>query len=427
MSKLKLAEFSFADGGGGAFKAAYRLHSALRREGIQAYLHVLRKESDDPSVLSIVQHTHLGTLIPRLAPSLDQLPIKVLCRQKPLIFSTGWFGSINPIKLPEVRDADIFVLYWITLGFLGINQIGKLLDTGKPLVWRLSDMWPFTGGCHYSGNCDRFLLRCGKCPQLYSNCSNDLSWILHRAKMKRWATGNLTIVSPSRWMAAKAQSSPIFQDRSIRVIPTGVDCTLFRPIDRALARHVLNLPPNRLLVLFGATSALTDPRKGIDKIAKLFACLSAETHESDCLPGLVIFGTSQCPSAIPFSVQVYPMGVIHDEALLPLIYSACDIFIAPSREENLANSVLEAMACGLPILAYRIGGMLDAVVHGQNGLLFEITDDDGFVAGLAAMLSDNLMREKMADESRARAQARFSLIQQAHSYVDLFAEISQPK
>lgn len=424
---LKLAGFSFADGGGGAAKAAYRLHSALRREGVEARLHVLRKETDDPSVLSVMSQSRLGTLAPELAPRLDQLPLKVLHRSHTSFFSTGWFGSVDPMRLPGVHDADVLCLYWITRGLLGIKQVGQLLASGKPLVWRLSDMWAFTGGCHYSGGCDRFMQECGRCPQLSSNGFNDLSRRLLRAKTKHWTAGNLTVVSPSQWMADKARSSRLFRDRLIRVIPTGVDCTLFRPIDRAIARHALNLPSSRPLVLFGATSALSDPRKGGDVLAQLFSGFSSGAQETDALPGLVIFGTSQRPAGIPASIPVYPMGVIRDEALLPLIYSACEVFVALSREENLANSVLEAMACGLPILAYGVGGMVDAVAHEKNGLLFKAADYDGLAAGLAVMLGDRAMRDSMAAESRSRAEKQFSLAQQAHSYLELFAEICQSK
>jgi glycosyltransferase involved in cell wall biosynthesis len=422
---LKLAGFSFADGGGGAAKAAYRLHSALRREGADACLYVLRKYSDDPSVLPVAPHSRWDNLTPQLAPRLDQLPLKVLYRRKTSFFSTGWYGSVDPMRLSGVHDADVICMYWVTRGLLGIKQIGGLLAAGKPVVWRLSDMWAFTGGCHYSNGCGRFMQDCGRCPQLASNGSNDLSRCLLKAKLKRWSSGDLTIVAPSRWMAEKAQASRLFQTRSIRVVPTGVDCELFRPIDRAIARHVLNLPSDRPLVLFGATSALSDPRKGGNALTQLFSCLSVDERNGDYTPGLVIFGTGQRPEGIPPPYPVYSMGVIRDEVLLPLVYSACDVFVAPSREENLANSVLEAMACGLPILAYRIGGMVEAVAHEKNGLLVDGEDYEGLAAGLAAILGDRAIRERMATESRARAETQFSLEKQAHSYLDLFAELCQ--
>lgn len=419
----KIAGFSFADGGGGAAKAAYRLHSAFRREGADAYLHVLRKESDDPSVIPIAAQARLGTLAGELAPRLDQLPLKLFHRGMNSFFSTGWYGAIDPADLRHVLDADVICLYWVTRGLLGIKQIGQLLSTGKPVIWRLSDMWPFTGGCHYSGDCQRFKQACGQCPQLKSHSSIDLSGLLLKSKAKRWAGGNLTIVAPSHWMAEKAKSSRLFGDRDIRVIATGVDCSIFRPYTSKDARKLLNLPLDQPLLLLGASDALKNPRKGSGILAHIFNNPLIFASAGDNLPGLVIFGASQRPDTVPPHIPVYLFGKIHDEILLSLIYSACDVFIAPSREENLANTVLEAMSCGLPIVAYRIGGMPEAVEHERNGLLFSGDDESGFSLGVAKILADSALREKMSMESRMRACKCFDLYKQAGLYLDLYSEL----
>lgn len=420
---IRVAHFSFADSDGGAAKATYRLHSELRAQGVNGRLHVLRKGTDDPSVVPVTAHARFGALASELAPRLDLLPMKLAHPKARAYWSPGWYGSVDPLKLPGVAEADVLCLYWVTRGLLGIRQIERLLATGKPLVWRLSDMWPFSGGCHYSAGCGRFKAECGQCPQLQSHGERDLSRWMLASKLGRWRKGNLSVVSPSRWMAELARSSSLFAERPIHVIPTGVDLNLFRPIDRATARDILRLPHDRPLVLYGATSALTDTRKGGDAVVEAFRALYEVPEAGKTGPGLVLFGTSRIPSGLPTDIPVYPLGVIRDEAMLPIVYSACDIFAAPSREENLANSVLEAMACGLPIIAYKLGGMLDAVEHGQTGLLVEPKDDNAMAEGLRVLLEDQDRRQMLGSNSRLRAEHHFSLGEQARAYAALYAEL----
>lgn len=421
---IRVAGFSFADGGGGAAKAASRLHMSLCQHGVDATLHVLRKTSSDPSVLDVAASARFGALATELAPRIDQLPIRLLHPRAKSFWSTGWYGSVDPLELPGVPASDVICLYWVTRGFLGISQIGRLLATGKPVVWRLSDMWPFTGGCHYSGDCDGFLRNCGACPQLASRGEYDLSRRLQKSKVRHWTGGNLTVVSPSRWMADKARASSLFHARDVRVIPTGVDCDKFRPSDRGEAREALGLPRDGKLVLYGATSALTDPRKGGDVAARLFSLLPSPVDGKPA-PGLVIFGSDQRPAGIPDTVPVYPLGVIRDEMVLAKVYSACDVFIAPSREENLANSVLEAMACGMPALAFNVGGMPDAILHGRSGLLFEPGDEIGFAKGLAWLLGDSETLRGFSSAARDRAENVFSQARQVTAYLGLYSELCE--
>ena len=420
---IRVAHFSFADSDGGAAKATYRLHSALQAQGVDGRLYVLRKGTDDSSVVSVTEYARFGTLASELAPRIDLLPMKLAHPKARAYWSPGWYGSVDPLKLPGVAEADVLCLYWVTRGLLGIRQIERLLATGKPVVWRLSDMWPFTGGCHYSTGCDRFMANCGQCPQLQSRGERDMSRWMLASKLGRWRKGNLTVVSPSRWMAELAGKSSLFAERSIHVIPTGVDIKLFRSMDQATARDILRLPLDRTLVLYGATSALTDTRKGSDVIVDAFRALNDAPGKQTIFPGLVLFGTSRIPAGLPADIPVYPLGMVRDEAMLPIVYSACDIFAAPSREENLANSVLEAMACGLPVIAYKVGGMLDAIDHGKTGLLVDPADKNAMAEGLRNLLEDHDLRQTFGRNARQRAEQQFSLSEQAQAYAALYAEI----
>lgn len=420
--KLRIAGFSFADDGGGAAKAAYRLHTAFQQEGHTSKLYVLRKQSSDSTVIDTGTHARFGKLglACELSPRIDLLPQKAIYPNTDTFWSPGWYGAVDVTNLPGVREADVIILYWVTRGLLGIRQIGKLLEMGKPVIWRLSDMWPFTGGCHYSQECDHYIRNCGACPQLDSKRSSDLSSWLHTYKRRHWMKGSLTIACPSHWMAEKAQQSALFSNRPVKIVPTGVDCDRFLPLPKSFARTVLQLPLDKPLILYGATSAISDPRKGGDLIARAYNEVF-QTNEQK--PELVIYGSSSRPPQIPVTVPVHSLGVIRDEKLLPLVYSACDLFVAPSREENLANSVLEAMACGLPILAMNVGGMPDAVSDGINGRLINPKNPETLAIALNELVSDQQIRRRMADISRQIALNKFSLIRQTQSYIRLMREM----
>lgn len=418
---MKVAHLTLSDAGGGAAKAVFRLHKALQSQGIDGTLHVARKWSDDPSVISLSADLKLGGMAIDVSRRLDLLPLKLAHPKVKGFWSPGWHSLRSIASIKAIADADLICLYWLPRGFLGIRQVQKILHAGKPVIWRLSDMWPFTGGCHYSGGCDRYLDSCGKCPQLNSNSPRDISYHLLTSKYRRWRGGSLTVVSPSAWMAACARNSAVLGSRPIQVIATGVDIDVFRPISKPLARAALGLPLDKTLVLYGADAALTDPRKGHDVVISALNGIS--TRQIADLPGLVLFGTSNRPVALSKSIAAYPLGVIQDEITLPIIYSACDLFVAPSREDNLPNSVLEAMACGLPVIATNVGGLPEAVIHNGSGLLVSHGDPAAMIDALENLLFDRGRREQFGRRARVLAETDFNLAKQAQRYVTLFKEL----
>jgi len=222
-------------------------------------------------------------------------------------------------------------------------------------------------------------------------------------------------------MADAARQSPILADRDIRVIATGVDTEVFRPLERAEARRAWGLPPDRRLVLFGADAGLRDGRKGGAAVLDVMRRIAAEGNTD---LGLVLFGTDTAPEGLPDAVSLHPMGTITDQARLAQLYSACDVFLAPSKQENLANTVLEAMACGIPVVAFALGGMIEAIEHGRTGLLVA-PGDVATLAGMTAMLlADESMRLRFSAESRTRARASFDLRTQTTKYIALYRELT---
>ena len=342
--------FSHNDQKGGGPLACFRLHGALSGLGVDSRMLVMRRYHDDPAVETIVPPS-VGEMVEAPLRIADRSVLQFYPRRdRAVIWSPGWFSLPGFASREVVRAADVLSLYWVNGGFLSVGQIGRLLALGKPVVWRLSDFWPMTGGCHHAGDCKGYEDACGGCPQLGSGARRDLSWRLLRAK-KRWPKGRLTIVSPSRWLADLARKSAVFQDCRIERITTGVDIDLFSPMAREAARERLGLPLDRKLILFGANNGVRNPKKGfshlVDALSRLRALGNAEDVE------LVIFGGADRPS-IPLPVHV--MGSIHDETRKAALFSAVDVFATPSLEENLPNTVIEAMASGTPAVAFDVGG-----------------------------------------------------------------------
>lgn len=415
---LSVAHFSIADGGGGAAGAVRRLHREFVRQGVRSTLHVAQKHTADADTECLSDGLLLGHRAPAFSRKLDLLPMRISHPRSSAFWSPGWHSLRDITRLPSVIAADVLALYWLPRGFLGIRQVGRLLSLGKPVVWRLSDMWPFTGGCHYSADCTAFERGCGRCPQLRSQREGDFSRRLFAAKVRRWRDGKLTVVSPSQWMAAAAARSPILQGRDIRVIPTGVDTRVFGTADAIQARHEFGLPIAQPLVLFGADAALRDSRKGGSSVVSVMRHLATQGVSA----GLVIFGASERPAGIPDVIPVHALGSITDEARLAKLYAACDVFLAPSKQENLANTVLEAMACGTPTVAFATGGMNEAIEHGCTGLLARVGDDGDLAAAVLAVLTDGPLRRDLAEGARARALHQFDLRTQAEKYIALYRE-----
>lgn len=416
---ISIAHFTLVDAGGGAAGAVSRLHHELLRQGITSRLHVGRKLGTDPHTHDLSDECFLRKHALTLSRRLDLLPLLLRHGRPDAFWSPGWH-SLRDVE-QEAADADVLCFYWVPRGLLGIEQIGRLLSLGKPCVWRLSDMWPFTGGCHYSGDCTGFQRGCGNCPQLRSHQAHDLSSRLYASKRDHWRAGNLTVVSPSRWMAELAGRSQILAGRDIRVIATGVDTDVFRPFDRTEARRVWGLPPDRRLVLFGADGALRDGRKGGAAVLDVMERIAAQGNTD---VGLVLFGTDTPPEGLSNTISLHPMGTITDQARLAHLYSACDVFLAPSKQENLANTVLEAMACGTPVVAYALGGMIEAIEHGRTGLLGAPGDDAALAGMTATLLADEAMRNRFSADSRARARASFDLRTQTAKYIALYRELT---
>ena len=414
-SEMKVLLLSSFDIQGGAARAAYRLHQGLRKAGADSQMIVQAKASDNTSVIE--PPTELKKRLTHFKPILDAFPLKLYRQRERTPYSLQWFPDKIATQTLQVAP-DIINLHWINAGFLQIETLAKFR---KPLVWTLHDMWAFTGGCHYAQDCNRYTEACGSCPQLNSDSNWDLSrWIWQR-KLKAWKNLNLTIVTPSIWLAKCASASSLLHSLQIKVIPNGLDIQVYKPIDKQLAKKLLGLRLDRQIVLFGAVEATSDRRKGFYLLLQALQKLSQSQGEDQI--ELVIFGASQPINSPNFGFKTHYLGNLSDDLSLSLVYSAADVFVAPSVQDNLANTVMEALACGTPCVAFKIGGMSDMVEHQQNGYLAHPFVVEDLVEGIVWILQNKQRWQKLSRRARQKIEMEFTLEIQALAYLNLYKNI----
>ena len=393
----------------GAARATYRLHRGLQQMGVESWLLVHKKFSDDPSVLAPRSAQEMA--IAQMRARIDQFPLQFYPHRTASYFSPQWLPDRLAPKI-QALNPDVINVHWAQAGFMQLESLAKFQ---KPIVLTLHDLWPLTGGCHYTEGCDRYQTGCGQCPQLGSSRNLDLSsWIWQR-KAKAWRNLDLTVVALSQWVADCVQKSPILQKYPLRLIPNGLDPAQYHPVDKIVAKQLLGLDPDRRVIAFGALQASSDRRKGFPFLEQILQQLR-QTPWGDQIE-LLIFGASQTPTSPRFPLPTRYLGHLSDDLSLRLVYSAADVFLAPSLEDNLPNTVLEAIACGTPCIAFRIGGMPDLIQHKVNGYLAEPFVIEDFVQGIQWVLA-NQTTLALSPQGRER----FTLESQAQAYRQLFAE-----
>jgi glycosyltransferase involved in cell wall biosynthesis len=410
---VKVLLLSTNDLDGGAARAAYRLHQGLQLSKISSQILVQAKSSDAYEV--IAHHSNFAESISSLRSILNRLPLKLFHAQRQITpFSVQWLSEGIAKKVDRLSP-DIVNLHWICEGFVQIETLSKIK---RPIIWTLHDMWAFTGGCHYSYQCVRYKETCGHCPQLNSFSKNDCSYRTLRRKSIAWKNLDLRIVTPSSWLADCALESTLFKDFEISVIPNGIDLQIYKPCTKYLARQLLNLPQDKYLILFGAVDSTSDSRKGFYLLQSALQTLKQIGWEEKV--ELVIFGSSSPKSLTDLGFKTTYLGKLSDDVALAITYNAVDVFAAPSMQDNLPNTVLEAISCGTPCVAFNIGGMSDLIEHQTNGYLVNPFDIQDFANGLRWILADQERWQKLSEAARFKAEKEFSLELQASRYETLF-------
>jgi glycosyltransferase involved in cell wall biosynthesis len=319
----------------------------------------------------------------------------------------------------QLPACDIVNLHWIA-GFVGYQAFFSIIPDHVPIFWRLSDMNALTGGCHYDHDCGRHLTGCGACPQLGSTDSQDLShqiWQRKQAIFGRLTPERLHVVTLNRWMAETVSQSPLLGKFPVTIVPNGIDTDVFAPRDARLARNVLGIPQDCNVVLFAADS-VTNRRKG-------FNLLMNAVNELPSSENLLFVSVGRGALQIEPFVPHLHLGHIDDDRQLSLIYSAADVYVIPSLQDNQPNTALEAMACGTPVVGFNVGGIPDMVRPEITGLLAPVGDVVRLRAAIVELLHCPAKRAAMATACRRIVMEEYTLAKQVQRYVALYESALQ--
>jgi glycosyltransferase involved in cell wall biosynthesis len=416
---LRVVHIASRDIVGGAAIAAYRLHSGLSKIGVSSDMLVGWKASADLNVHALRRNwSRLANLRRRIVnwqirKDFDRYRDTVLPTLELLTDDRNASGGDVVANMP---DADVYNLHWVS-GLIAYRKFFATLPRAQPLVWTLHDMNPFTGGCHYTAGCERFRSTCGTCPQLGSKEAADLTARIHARKtiaLARLGPETTRIVAPSRWMKAQANSSSLMRNFDVLWVPYGLDTDAFAPRDRGVAREVFGIPHEGKVVLFAA-EAVGNYRKGFDLL--IAAIDRLEIGEPVVLVSIGEDNTTQIPQSH------ISLGTLASARLLSFAYSMADVFVAPARQENFGQVVLEAMSCGTPVVGFDVGGLPDMIRPGQTGLLAPPEDIVALSNAIATLLKDNALRSRLSAECRRITIEEYALTIQARRYRTIYEDL----
>jgi glycosyltransferase involved in cell wall biosynthesis len=417
---MRVTMMNWSDSAGGAARAALRTHLAVRAAGVDSTFLVQDVSGHVPAtVLAAPTPGLVATLTRRsrrrrfeaaVGPHLPHIAAEYQ------IFSTDLADdpdrAVNGFR--SVGTTDILHLHWVSR-FVDFPRFFSSLPAGLPIVWTLHDMNAFTGGCHFDARCGRFESECGRCPALESPVENDLSREVFDRKIRSLAgitDRQLVVVSPSRWLASESRRSRVLGRFEHLVIPYGLETDLFRPVDKGAARKILGLEPDARVVMFIAEGA-TLKRKGAAYLVEAARLLRDD-------PKIAYLSLGRTSAELPPGVPHVAVGHLNNDKLLPMAYSAADVVVVPSTQDNFPNTVLESMACGTPVVGFDIGGIPDMIRDGITGRVVPARDSAALAAAIRDVLSDEPRRQIMAAACRRIAVEEYSLQAAARQYLGLY-------
>jgi glycosyltransferase involved in cell wall biosynthesis len=410
---MKIATVNFSDVLGGAARAAYRLHQALRVEGVESLMHVVKATSDDWTVSTPSGRvSKLSNLVrPQIASAVRSLHKKDAEAPTSLaLLPSNWPSRLNR------SEADIVHLHWVCGEMMSVEDIARI---HKPIVWTLHDMWPFAGAEHYPQD-EHWRTGQFAVTQPGERFRATLDKWVWKRKRRAWKRP-MSIVSPSQWLARCARQSLLMRDWPIEVVPNPIDTVKWAPLERQFARSLLGLPVEQgvKLIAFGGMGGAQAHRKGFDLLKGALTKLRGAGSRLE----LVIFGQT-CPREPPdFGFPAHYIGHLHDDASLRALYCAADAMIVPSRMDNLPNTGVEAVACGTPVVAFDCCGLPDIVSHQENGWLAKPFDTEDLARGIQWVISNDNRHAELSRACRAMALSRFAYAAVSRKYRQVYERV----
>ena len=377
---MKVLHISTSETAGRAAIAARRVVGALSQRGIDARMLVRDRETTNPRVLQMPPSA--VNKLKFMAERAEILLHQHLKKEHLWAIDAATHG-LDVTTHNAFREADIIHLHWWNQGMLSLEGLRRIIATGKPIVWTMHDMWPFTGICHHADRCQRWLTdECGHCPLiLHAAKENDLSRTVYQHKKAVYDTGHMHFVACSDWLADLARKAPLLQGHDVASIPNAIDTHFFCPADRDEARQQLGWPKDQRVILFVAHK-VTDPQKGVHYLQRAIRRYAEATDLGTASLAVALVGGDTAEAAKGFDCPVYDLGYVTDPERMRLVYRASDMLAAPTLRDNLPNTIVEAMACGLPCVGFEIGGLPQMIGHHHNGYLAKYCDADDFAAGI---------------------------------------------
>lgn len=418
--KMRVLLINTSERIGGAAIAASRLMESLKNNGVKAKLLVRDKQTDQ---ISVVELNRSRKLLWKFV--WERIVIwRANHFKKNNLFSVDIANTGTDItRLPEFKEADVIHLHWINQGMLSLKNIDKILASGKPVVWTMHDMWPCTGICHYARECTNYQKECHHCPYIYEGGGKkDLSNRVFRKKQKLYKGRHLTFVTCSHWLEDRVRSSALLSGHAVVSIPNAINVNLFQPHDKQEARAECVLPREPKLILFGSVK-ITDKRKGLDYLIESCKLLADSHPELKEQLGVVVLGSQsqQLENKLPF--KVYPLDFVADEHRLVDIYNAVDLYVTPSLEDNLPNTIMEAMACGVPCVGFNVGGIPEMIDHLHNGYVAEYKSAEDFANGIYWTLTDSGY-SGLSEQAVRKVVSNYSEGIIAKKYIEVYNKVS---
>ena len=455
--KMKVLIVNTSLDAGGAAVAARRLMEALVRNGAQARMLVrdlpqpLQKSGDecqshdsgswdDGSWVSVLPCRWMAKwhfLWERFV-----LFVRLGFRREHLFDIDAGISGTDITRLRVFREADVIHLHWVNQGMLSLRDLRKIIRSGKAVVWTMHDAWPSTAICHLTLGCRQFTSQCSQCKYLASpdpseggeKCApaSNLhpaltggernAWLARvwRRKERLLRDSDITFVACSRWLEGEAKVSAMLRGQHIVCIPNPIDTSVFCPGDRQEARREEGLPIDRRLVLF-VCQRLTNAYKGMDYLIEACRRLADEHPDMKDEVSVVLLGSHADEVAAQLQFPAIALGYVSDEQRMVRLYRAADVFVLPSLSENLPNTIMEAMACGVPCLGFRVGGIPEEIDHQRTGYVARYRDAADLARGLRWLLYE-ADSGKMARECVRKVEQCYSQTAVAVKYTEVYQQ-----
>ena len=417
---MKVLIVNTSENTGGAAVAARRLMEALSNNGVQAKMLVAEKTSDSIRVAGM-QHS----LAKRWHFLWERWCIFCNLRfSRKHLFDIDIANSgFDITQTAEFREADVVHIHWVNQGMLSLNTVRKILRSGKPVVWTMHDLWPATALCHYARTCHKFITGCHDCPLLPGRgITGDLARRIWNRKKALYRQSNIHFVACSRWLEGEAKQSGLMKGLKVTAIPNAIDTQTFRPCDKKEVRQRLGLPEDKRILLF-VSQKVTDERKGMTFFIEAMQRLR-ECHPDLCDNTVVALLGGNCDEvAAQIPLPTFPLGYVSDEKSIASIYNAADVYVLPSLEDNLPNTIMEAMACGVPCVGFRVGGIPEMIDHQKNGYVARFKDSHDLAEGIFWTLNATAGSDSLSRNAVTKVAQNYSQQSVAIRYTEVYNEL----